>query len=80
MSYGYDDYELQEIIAVQWNNQLAQRFPNTSHHDCRQSMIFNHIKDKWEPFNPPLCHDWHCQLCGKPCNVMGHHQCDNPIT
>ena len=68
-------YELGPVVAVQWNNELADRFPNADHTGCRQSL--RHITELgvWEPFTPALCHDYHCPNCGNPCNYTGHRQC-----
>lgn len=72
-----DNYELREIVAVQWNPVLAEQFPNAEHRNCRQAMRANHDTNMWEPYDPPRCVDYHCHKCGNPCNVMGHHTCLN---
>lgn len=69
-----DRYELGPIIAVQWNPQLAQQFPNIDHNGCLQSMKMNSL-GKWVSFDPPLCHGWHCPNCGQPCGSNGHRRC-----
>ena len=72
---GLDRYELQALIAVQWNPALAAQFPDTGHTGCRQEMWANHATGTWMPFVPPRCVDWHCPECGRPCNLMGSHDC-----
>lgn len=82
---GCDDYpiigEHYEIIgdgpiAIGWNPQLAELFPNADHVGCRQQMWVD--GDHWQPFDPPKCVDYHCPRCGTACNVFGHHNCTKP--
>ena len=68
-----EDYKIMELLAVQWNEELAARFPNADHHECRQLM--RQDGDKWVPYSPVRCAGWHCHLCGSPTNIMGHHHC-----
>ena len=82
-----EDYKIMELLAVQlnavsesflavtelWNEELAARFPNADHHECRQLM--RQDGDKWVPYSPVRCAGWHCRLCGSPTNIMGHHHC-----
>lgn len=70
-----DRYKLGALVAVQWNPQLAHQFPDIDHNGCYQSMRQNAL-GKWVPFEPALCHDWHCPNCGKPCGSMGHTACE----
>lgn len=73
-----DDYELGEVVAVQWCAQMAEAFPNADHTGCLQSMQWipgipnTDITGVWQPFTPPLCHGWHCPRCGVACGQMGH--------
>lgn len=60
-------------VAVQWNDALAQQFPNADHHGCRQSM--RDEGDRFVPFDPPLCHGYHCPHCGNACGMYGHNNC-----
>jgi hypothetical protein len=83
-------YQITELVAVAWNDDMAARFPNADHHGCRQEMQpgpliqhrpFEKPYRNWVPFNPPQCHGWHCNRCGAPTNSMGHHNCpDRPTT
>lgn len=67
-----DRYELGDVVAVQWNRDLATLFPRAPHHGCRQMMRAD--GDRWVPFDPPRCADYHCPRCGAPCNMMGAHR------
>jgi hypothetical protein len=71
-----ENYKLGDVIAVQWNPELAELFPNADHTGCRQEM--RHDGTSWFPYNPVRCFGWHCNRCGKPTNIMGHHDCNNP--
>ena len=71
-------YELLDVIAIQWNPQLAEQFPDADHFNCRQQM--QPVNDRWVPFTPAKCVGYHCHLCGSPCNVMGHHNCERKET
>lgn len=82
-----DRYRLGELLAVQWNDDMAQRFPNADHHGCRQLMRqgpliqgpFEEPYRDWVPFDPPRCSGYHCNRCGAPTNMFGHHDCpDRP--
>jgi len=73
-----DRYQLGEVLAVGWNADMAARFPNANHHGCRQEM--RPVNDRWQPFNPPRCHGWHCNRCGAPTNSYGHHECPDRVT
>lgn len=66
-----NDYEMLDLLAVQWNDQLAARFPNVNHSTCRQ--LFQHNGEKWVPYEPVRCIGWHCHKCGEQTNLMGHH-------
>lgn len=70
-----NDYELGAVVAVQWNPFIAEQFPDADHTSCRQSLKFIEQTGRWIPLNPPLCHDYHCPVCGNACNFMGHHNC-----
>ena len=70
-------YELGELLAVEWNDDMAERFPNADHDTCRQEVIWD--DGNWRPYDPPRCHGWHCNRCGAPTNSYGHHRCpDRP--
>lgn len=70
-------YQITELLAVMWNEDMAARFPNADHTGCRQEM---RVTDNgYMPFHPVRCHAWHCNRCGAATNSMGHHQCpDRP--
>lgn len=71
MSGPLDRYEIAELVAVMWNDDMAARFPNAQHHFCRQM--------PGEPGGPVRCFGWHCNRCGQPTNSFGHHDCpDRP--
>lgn len=75
-----DRYRLGELLAVQWNDEMAQRFPNADHHGCRQLMQLTEDKG-WQPHSPVMCSGYHCNRCGVPTNMFGHHDCpDRPAT
>lgn len=70
-------WQLRELVAVQWNPEMAQRFPNVEHTFCRQE--FAQQGGRWVPMDPPRCMGWHCNRCGAPTNAWGHHDCpDRP--
>ncbi|MGV7669123.1 hypothetical protein PJN91_17270 [Mycobacterium kansasii] len=61
-------YQITELLAVAWNPEMTQRFPNADHSECRLD-------------SAGRCTGWHCNRCGKPTNSYGHHQCpDRPVT
>ena len=71
MTDPFDRYEIAELVAVMWNDDMAARFPNVQHHFCRQ------MPDG--PGGPVRCAGWHCNRCGHPTNMFGHHACpDRP--
>lgn len=64
-----DRFQFVELVAVQWNDDMAQRFPNMNHAMCRQ----------YDDGNGLRCMGWHCNRCGVPTNMYGHHNCpDRP--
>lgn len=67
-------WRLDELLAVEWNPELAQRFPNADHTGCRQDCWHDTVQ--WRPYDPPRCRDWHCHRCGRATNSMGHHECE----
>ncbi len=72
-----DRYTLGELMAVTWNAEMAQRFPNADHRGCRQEGYLD--GNEWKPYNPVRCAGWHCNRCGAPTNGFGHHDCpDRP--
>lgn len=70
-----DRYELRELVAVSWNDEMAQRFPTADHTGCRQQCW--HDGTCWQPYEPACCNDWHCNRCGAPTNSYGHHTCSD---
>ena len=71
------EWQVQELVAVMWNDDMAARFPNAEHTMCRQE--FWNKDGMAEPFDPPRCRGWHCNRCGAPTNDRGHHTCpDRP--
>lgn len=72
---GLENYRFEELLAVQWNPELAAQFPNADHWQCRQEMM--HDGEKWVPYSPVRCIGWHCPRCGEPTNLMGHHQANS---
>ena len=72
-------YQLGELLAVEWNDEMAQRFPDVDHTMCRQELWNQNDGLGWRPFDPPHCRGWHCNRCGAPTNSYGHHVCpDRP--
>lgn len=70
-------YRITELLCVMWNDDMAARFPDANHIDCRQEMRVAH--NGYLPFDPVRCIDWHCNRCGQSTNSMGHHDCpDRP--
>ncbi|WPH57705.1 hypothetical protein [Mycobacterium phage WXIN] len=70
-------WELGELIAVSWNDEMAERFPNADHTSCRQEL--HHDGNDWQPFSPVRCHGPHCNRCGAPTDCQGGHNCpDRP--
>jgi hypothetical protein len=65
--------KLGPVVAVQWCDDMAARFPDADHHGCRQSM--RPVGARWMPFDPPLCHGYHCPHCGAPTGQYGHRRC-----
>lgn len=78
---GCDDYLLGgryllgDPVAVEWNGELAQRFPDADHHGCRQEMW--HDGQHWRRHTPIRCHGYHCPRCGQACGSNGHRDCTN---
>jgi hypothetical protein len=66
-------YQIGELLAAQWNDEMAQRFPNAEHRGCRQEM--REVIDRWQPYDPPRCRGYHCNRCGAQTNSFGHHNC-----
>jgi len=67
------DYTLEELVAVQWNPELAEQFPDASHVGCRQ--ITERRDGRWQPSIPPRCLGWHCPRCGEGTGSFGHNDC-----
>lgn len=70
-----DRYELRELVAVEWNTLLRAQFPHAEHTGCRQMMRPDMDSERWVPFDPPRCVDWHCPYCGESCGSNGHPNC-----
>ena len=71
------DYQLGDLLAVGWNDDMAARFPNADHNGCRQEM--RQLLDRWAPYVPARCVGHHCNRCGAPTNSYGHHSCPDRL-
>jgi len=71
------DYQLGELLAVGWNPEMADRFPNADHCGCRQEM--RQLVDRWVPHVPARCVGYHCNRCGAATNSYGHHSCPDRV-
>lgn len=71
-----DDYQLADLVAVQWCPELAAQFPDADHAGCRVRHVIN-ANGTWQPAEPVDCQGWHCPNCGAATNLMGHHTCTN---
>ena len=71
--YQLGPYRLGLVVAVQWCDDMAAQFPDADHNGCRQSM--RPVHDRWQPFDPPLCHGYHCPHCGTATGQYGHRGC-----
>lgn len=69
------DYELRDILAVAWCEDMAARFPNADHRGCRQQMW--HDGTRWHAHTPPHCLGYHCVRCGAATGQYGHRNCPN---
>lgn len=70
----FDRYEICELVAVGWSDDMAERFPNADHTMCRQE-----FQEIYGRIVPTRCRGWHCNRCGKPTNCQGGHDCpDRP--
>jgi len=67
------EYELLALVAVQWNSEMAEQFPDAEHHYCRQEMF--HTGKRWMGFTPAHCLGYHCPRCGAATNSYGHRDC-----
>jgi len=67
-------YQLGDMVAVEWNAELAERFPAADHYGCRQELWHNGTS--WQRFNPVLCRGYHCPQCGAATGGYGHRECD----
>lgn len=65
-------------VAVQWDAQMAQLFPNADHRGCRQRMRADPTDGSghWAPCDPPQCLGYHCPRCGAATGSFGHRPCD----
>ena len=66
-------YQIGDAVAVEWNPEMAQRFPDADHHGCRQ--LFHLEGEHWAPHDPPRCVGWHCPNCGAATGSFGHSEC-----
>lgn len=65
-------WEVAELVAVMWNDDMAQRFPNANHAFCRVQMDL-------ATGDVLRCVGWHCNRCGVATSCQGHHACpDRP--
>lgn len=71
-----DNYELGDIVAVQWYAGMNDLFPNADHTGCRQEMY--HDGEYWRSYDPPRCMGYHCLRCGAATGMFGHRGCPNP--
>lgn len=72
-----EHYQPGEVLAIQWNTEMAARFPNADHHGCRQEMW--HDGTYWKTYSPPRCSGYHCNRCGAATGMFGHTNCpDKP--
>lgn len=64
-------WQLGELVAVMWNDEMAARFPSADHTLCRVEV---------DSLGRVLrCMGWHCNRCGAPTNYQGGHNCpDRP--
>jgi len=81
---GCDDYPIiggryqitGDPVAVQWNAQMAQLFPNADHHGCRQKLRADPAGGRqWAPCDPVQCLGYHCPQCGAATGQYGHRSC-----
>lgn len=75
MNLGH--YELRDILAVQWHDQMWERFPNADHHGCRQEMFHDGVR--WQPYVPARCMGFHCVRCGEATGQFGHRNCPKRV-
>lgn len=62
-------------VAIEWNAQLAELFPNADHHGCRQQMYVDET-GHWSPYAPARCIGYHCPKCGAAVGMNGHTVCE----
>lgn len=67
------DYELRDIVAAVWDDDLAARFPDADHRGCRQEMY--HDGQVWRSHVPARCRGYHCVHCGEATGQFGHRNC-----
>lgn len=68
---SFDEWRIEDTLAVGWSEEMAARFPTASHEECRGLFLI-------EP-GTFVCRDWHCNRCGAPTNYLGNHACpDRP--
>lgn len=71
MSEILGKYTLGELLAVGWDAEMAQRFPNADHTCCRVQV------DRHG--NVVRCAGLHCNRCGQSTDCQGGHDCpDRP--
>lgn len=62
MTHGYQPVEL---LAVMWDADMAARFPDADHSECR-CIVDIHSGAMLR------CIGWHCNRCGAPTPSHGH--------
>lgn len=60
-------YKVGELLAVEWSPEMAARFPNVSHAECRVNRRENR------------CYGLHCNRCGAPTDAQGGHNCPDRL-
>ena len=65
-------YKPIELLATLWNDDMAARFPNADHSDCR-------VEVDLRTLTLIGCRGWHCNRCGEAINPITLHSCpDRP--
>ena len=56
--------------AVQWDDDMAARFPDVTHEECRVLISGGRTTI--------ICRGLHCSRCGQATNTIGHRACEQP--
>lgn len=72
-----DRYRIGYVVAVEWNPDMAARFPNADHNGCRQELW--HDGHHWKRHQPAKCHGYHCNRCGAATGMYGHTNCPDSV-